>query len=102
MSRQTATMGDMDYRDVGIPELCRWVERLDNTARQSFKALDDRMANHTVSRDVYELRHQQLIDRIVALEGRSARRIEWWQAVIAGVIIALVAGAPGLIVSLTS
>jgi cell shape-determining protein MreC len=53
--------------NITLGEISRRFDRFEENIQQNFKAIDDRLANHLVSRDYYNIRHETLKEEIKEL-----------------------------------
>ena len=96
----TATWDDLNMGDdeaVTIGELGRRIDRLEQAVQGSFKAIDDRLSTHVVSRDYYDGRHAAVTDRLARLEAVQAVRNARWWAVGVAVAAALLTSVGSLV-----
>ncbi len=68
-----------------LGEIDRRLDRFEKAVRDSLKAIDDRMANHVVTRIEYDIKHKTVVDRVKALEDERTRRSTRWWALVIGV-----------------
>jgi len=70
---------------------------LEQTTREGFKALDDRMASTVMPRDLFHSEHEALADKVAELEQRFAEALAYRRTLVIAVMVAL-AGSLGSII----
>jgi hypothetical protein len=90
----------MADEDVTLGELARRMDRFEKVIQASLKAIDDRMANHVVTRVEYDIKHADLEQRVVILERQGRTRANRSWALALALMAAMAQGVLALVVTL--